>query len=214
MRAFLLVAMCVVAGCAGPKRTAADDHAVYTSVLLQQLKAPRGGEHSMACEPEEAGGPLLVVSTTQPLPPGTLKRDGGWIDLLPKPAAPLFETLRALDTEPPRTIDAALLTAGVPIQLVPEAAAAASGSGPPLHWFSRVAYTPDGKWALVYAVKLCPGVTEAMKADAEPGAYQSVFLAALEWRDDAWRIDDPLYLDVGPRLDGKSSPGGANGGAR
>ena len=66
---------------------------------------------------------------------------------------------------------------------------------------SRVAYTADGDWALVYAVQLCPGTTEARMAEAENGAYETVILAPLERREGVWTVHSPVFLDVGlPRL--------------
>ena len=122
--------------------------------------------------------------------------------------------LRALDRAPRRALRADSLALGIPIQLVPHSAAAralvrtdttanASDIGPPpLLWVSRVAYTADRSWALVYAVEVCPGITEAMAAEAENGAYETTLIAPLQWRGGTWMVHDPLFLDVGlPRLE-------------
>ncbi len=185
------------------------DGAVYTAVLREHFMRPERGEHALDCEPETRGGPLVIVATTQPLPPGTPPRDSGWANELPEAAAPLMATLRALDREPARSLHAESLAVGV--RLVPDSIAAhtltdtaasrADSSQPPLFWFSRVAYASEGNWALVHAVAVCPGVTEAMAADAENGAYERVLITALEWREGRWATHSPLFLDVGlPRL--------------
>lgn len=189
------------------------DHAVYTAVLREVFLRPRQGEHSLHCEDEKPGGRLVIVGTTQPLPPGTPARDSGWANELPAPAAPLLAALRALDREPAGAIAADSLAVGVPVDVVSDSMAVRilrpigksstpDGAGePPLRWVSRVVYSVDGVWALVYAVQLCPGTTEAKMADAENGAYETVILAPLERRDGVWTVHSPVFLDVGlPRL--------------
>lgn len=126
-----------------------------------------------------------------------------------------------MDGAPALNLDAARLAAGRPVTLVPEAVAAATlwpGDGaiadhapgaPPLWWFSRVAYTPDGEWALVYAVQVCPGISARMAAEAEPGAYESALLAPLQRQAGNWIVQEPLYLDVGLPRPGTSNSGGA-----
>jgi hypothetical protein len=191
------------------------DHAVYTAVLREHFMRPQRGEHALLCEPEEPGRRLAIVGTTQPLPPGTPVRDSGWAAELPAPASPLMAALRALDRQAGRALDADSLAVGVPIDLVPDSVAARSLrlsdpppatrpdlGAPPLFWFSRVVYTADSRWALVYAVEACPGITEAMAADAENGAYERVILAPLEWRAGGWTTHPAVFLDIGlPRLD-------------
>ena len=123
-------------------------------------------------------------------------------------------SLRALDRQPARALDADSLSVGIPIRLVADTVAARafpSGDQPEdraglraarLLWVSRVAYTPDGNWALVYAVEVCPGVTPAEAAEAENGAYETALLAPLERRAGVWTVHDPMFLDVGlPRLE-------------
>jgi hypothetical protein len=165
---------------------------------------PERGEHGIACEFETMEGPVAIVSTTQPLPVRTPKQDAGWAELLPAPAAPLLATLRAANGQPPQHLDPKGLDVGRPIRLVPAAVAATTLWPPtpqpdhtgPLWWFSRVAYTSDGKWALVYAAQVCTGVTAEMVPEAEPGAYAIIVLAALEHRSARWDVHDPLYLHV------------------
>jgi len=150
------------------------------------------------------GEPISVVSTTQPLPVSTPRRDAGWAEVLPAPAAPLLATLRTMNSQPPRHLDPGGLEVGRPVALVPAAVAApalwpstpqADNTGP-LWWFSRVAYTADGKWSLVYAAQVCTGITPEMVPEAEPGAYDIVVLAAIEHRSGKWEVHDPLYLDI------------------
>jgi hypothetical protein len=189
-----------------------NDYAVYSTVLRYFMR-PERGEHALLCEREEPGSPREIVATTQPLSPGDARRDSGFAAALPAAAAPLMAPLRAMDTQPGRALDADSLSVGVPIRLVPDSIAsrtlqrtdaAAGGSDPglpPLFWLSRVAYSTDGRWALVYAVEVCPGATRAMAADAESGAYEKVVLAPLEWSAGKWTVHPPLFLDIGlPRL--------------
>ena len=208
--------LCFLAGCGmqeSPVFLRARDHAVYTALLREQLTWPRGGEHGRACVPDGPIGSIAVVGTTQPLPPGTPARDEGWSNYLPKPVAPLLKTLRALDREPALAIEQKLLTAGVPVELIPESLAArtlwpaeptaeSSRAPGPLFWFSRVVYSSDGDWALVYAAQVCPGITPAMVEEAEPGAYQAVFLATLQRQPGDWVVHgNPLFLDIeSPRV--------------
>jgi hypothetical protein len=123
--------------------------------------------------------------------------------------------LRSLDGGPSQPLQRDSLDVGVPVDIVSDSAARrmlridararadSMGPGaPPLFWFSRVAYTADKTWALVYAVAVCPGISEAQAADAENGAYERVILAPLEWRNGAWTARDPVFLDIGlPRLE-------------
>ena len=189
------------------------DHAVYTAVLREHFMQRQPGAHALLCGGDEPNAPLQIVATTQAVPPGNPTRDSGWAAVLPAPAAPLMASLRARDREPARALVAESLTVGVPVHLVAEADAArelrrtdASPtrpdlSPPPLFWFSRVVYSADRSWALVHAVEVCPGVTEAMAADAENGAYERVIIAAFQWGAGGWIAHPPLFLDVGlPRL--------------
>lgn len=216
---FISSALCFLAACRAQAPAPAassthapgsSDHAVYTAVLREHFLRPNPGNEPVFCR-SEAPDLLQIVGTTQPLPPGTPRRDAGWADHLPAQAAPLLASLRAMDNQPGRALDRDGLDVGVPIRLVPHSVAAraleptdppATEPGPPLSWFSRVAYTADGNWALVYAVEACTGVTEAMAAEAEGWAYDTVMLAPLERRAGVWTVHDPLYLDVGlPRLE-------------
>ena len=190
----------------------ATDHAVY-SALLQKLSAPTGGEHAFGCEAEDAHAAVRIVAVTQPIPSGTPTRDAGWIRELPVQAGPLLAVLRAMNNEPAVKLDAGLCSIGRPPALVPpevaaptlwprEQAARHSSGTSPLWWLSRVDYTADGQWALVYAVRVCPDIAPSMVGEAEPGAYETVVLAPLERRAGAWYLHDPLYLDIGlPRLE-------------
>ena len=195
------------------------DYAVYAAVLREQFLRPQRGEHGLLCEPQEPGGGLTIVATTQPVAPGNARRDSGWAAVLPAPAAPLMARLRAMDSLPARALDGDSLAVGVPVRLVADSVAARSlepparpgspppSAGPPLFWLSRVAYTADGGWALVYAVETCPGVTDADAAEAESGAYERVVVAPLERRAGAWTVHPPLFLDVGlPRLGSARPP--------
>jgi hypothetical protein len=188
---------------------------VYTAVLREHFMQPQRGEHALLCEREEPGRRLAIVATTQRLPPGTPHRDSGWAAELPAAAAPLMAALRALDHQPGRALHGDGLNVGKPVHLVPESLATRTlrrtappptarpdlGAAP-LFWFSRVAYTADRTWALVYAVEVCPGITEAIATEAENGAYERTLLAPLEWRAGAWAAHPPLFLDVGlPRLE-------------
>ncbi len=219
LRVWLGGALCLLACCRAREDQAflqARDHAVYSAVLREQLTWPQEGEHGRGCTFYDSNGRVAVVGTTQPLPPGTPSRDAGWAKLLPARAAPLMAALRALDREPALAIDPKRLAAGAPIELVPEPLAArtlwpkeqitmSSGQNAPLlFWFSRVAYTADGDWALVYAAQVCPGITPAMVHEAEGGAYEAVFLAALQRRSGSWIVHkDPLFLDIAlPRVRG------------
>ena len=189
------------------------DHAVYTAVLREHFLGHQPGEHALLCAREEPGTALEIVASTQPVPPGNPARDSGWAAVLPAPAAPLMAQLRALDRDPARALVAESLTVGVPVQLVPDSVAARALrrtdapatrpdlGPPPLFWFSRVVYSADRSWALVHAVEVCPGVTEAIAADAENGAYERVIIAAFQWGAGGWIAHPPLFLDVGlPRL--------------
>jgi hypothetical protein len=193
-------------------RRQADDHVVYSTVLREHFMRPERGEHGLLCQPDSGPRTLAIVGTTQRVPPGTPARDSGWAAELPTPARSLMFALRALDSEPSRALQRDSINAGVPVDLVSDSAARRmvrlgarrnpSPDAPPLFWFSRVTYTPDGTWALVYAVEMCPGITEAQAADAENGAYERVLLAPLEWRNGAWAAHPPIFLDVGlPRLE-------------
>jgi hypothetical protein len=191
------------------------DHAVYTAVLREHFMQPQRGEHALLCEDEEPGRGLAIVATTQRLPPGTPHRDSGWAAVLPAPAAPLLAALRALDHQPGHALHADSLAVDKPIHLVPDTlaervlrrtapppTARPDQGAAPLFWFSRVAYTADRNWALVYAVEVCPGITEAIAAEAENGAYERSLLAPLQWRAGIWTVHPPLFLDVGlPRLE-------------
>jgi hypothetical protein len=187
---------------------------VYEALLRQQLATVQHGEHGRACEPEDVNAPVRIVATTQPLPSNTPKRDAGWVTYLPAQAGPLLAALRAMNTQPALDLDAARLALGRPVTLVPEEVAAPTlwpteqtttgsiSNASALWWFSRVAYTLDGEWALVYAVRVCPGVIAATVEEPEMGEYEQVFLAALQRRAGNWIVNDPLYLDVGlPRLE-------------
>jgi hypothetical protein len=125
-----------------------------------------------------------------------------------------MSALRALDRQPARTLNGESLSVSIPIDLVSDTIAARAlpladepatrdtAVAPPLLWFSRVVYSADRRWALVYAAEVCPGVTQAMADEAENGAYERVLLVPLQWREEAWTGHDPLYLDVGlPRLE-------------
>ena len=208
-RATFAVAPDAGASPAPPRR----DHAVYTAVLREHFMQLQPGEHALLCAREDQGTPVGIVATTQALPPGNPARDSGWAAELPASAAPLMAPLRALDREPARALVAESLTVGVPIRLVSDSLASrelrrtdASPtrpdlSPPPLFWFSRVVYSADRSWALVHAVAACPGVTEAMAADAENGAYERVIVAPMQWGAGGWIAHPPLFLDVGlPRL--------------
>ena len=194
---------------AGPK----DDHAVYSAVLREHFMRSERGEHGLHCQPDEGPGDLTIVGTTQTVPKGTPARDSAWAAELPASARPLMFSLRAMDAEAGRVLHRDSITVGVPVTVVSDSAAArmfrpatASAGGTtvkatPLFWLSRVAYTDDGTWALVYGVEVCAGVTESQAADAENGAYERVLLAPVEWRNGAWTTHPPVYLDIGlPRL--------------
>jgi hypothetical protein len=175
---------------------------------------PRRGEHGIGCEAEETVEPVTIVSTTQPLPVRTPRHYAGWAELLPAPAAPLLATLREMNSRPPQQLDAGSLEVGRPVTLVPAAVAAPTlwpstpqpDSTGPLWWFSHVAYTADGQWALVYAAQVCAGVTLEMVPEAEPGAYNIIVLAAVEHRSGKWHVHDPLYLHIdSPRVEADPS---------
>jgi hypothetical protein len=181
--------------CGAEVRTATEDstHAGQRSSATTALPSDSDG---LGCETEEGDVPIAIVSTTQRLPVTTPEQEAGWANVLPTPAAPLLADLRALNRQPPLTLDPAGLAIGRPVTVVPPAVAAPTlwPSEPtpttqaPLLWFSRVAYTADGKWSLVYVAQVCSGVTPAMVPEAEPGAYQVVFLAALEDRSGKWEV--------------------------
>jgi hypothetical protein len=172
--------------------SASTDHAIYTTVLRDLYLRPQPGEQPISCAPEDPRATVEILATTQPVVPGTPKRDLGWANELPAEAAPLMAALRAMDSQPRVALDANRLAPGVPVQLVPSAP-----NHSRLIWFSRVAYTADGNWALVYAVAMCPGVTDAQAANEENGAYERVVLAPLQRRGGLWTLRDPLYLDIG-----------------
>ena len=163
---------------------------MYGAALGADFMRPRGGEHGMACETDDQpANQLAIVDHTRPIGPLTPVRDSAWPAALPAEAAPLFAPLRALDTLPRRPLVADSFPVGVPVRLLPDSLA-----GPVLISFSRVAYSADGRRALVYGVKKCRHFTAA---DEEEGSIGFAFLLPLVRRADAWASSsEPLYLTI------------------
>ena len=198
------LALGLLAGCAGardaPPVGGRGDYAVYAAVMREPLGHPRRGEHGLLCESEELASTIAVVDHTQPLYPASIRRDSAAAAELKGEAVTLLPKLRALDRQPRRALVADSFGV-VPVHLVPlptitygdNAVPGDSGMAPPVVWFSRVAYSADRAWALVYAGKMC---SERSKEEAEPGAYAMTVLVPLRWQTGAWVVRDSVFLDI------------------
>jgi hypothetical protein len=204
MRRLLVISLVLVGSIAcGAKPKAAaprpptSDYAVYSALLRRHFAAPAPEEHvdglPPACDWDVPATALNLVRETSFRRLGGASRDSSLAEELSTGTEPLLRTLRALDAEPDRALNADSFPVGVPVRLV-DGPDHLPDLGRPIY-LSRVAYDADSTVALVHATQLCRDASDPLAdPESDPSEVGRAVLAALRRGRDGWAVTELVYL--------------------